>query len=152
MAHSKYYKRSESRDLEIMSLMTQRQVYNRKPEGILFYELEPAVVIDVIRDEKHPIFDKGKGSPHTNHNEWPSGYSGTEELDYSWIGRIMAREIYSQETVPISELDWIIPLENGLMEYPLVNELVVVVDFMGSKYYSRRLNTRNFINNTLVCR
>jgi len=131
-----------------MSLMTQRQVYNRKPEGILFYELEPAVVIDVIRDESHSVFKKDKGSPHQNHNEWPSGYNNTEDLDYAWIGRIKAREINSQETVPVNELDWILPLEAGLMEYPLVNELVIVVEFMGSKYYSRRLNTRNFINNS----
>ena len=133
MAHSKYYKRSESRDIDVSTLMTQRQIYNRKPEGILFYELEPAVVIDVIRDEDHPMFKKKSASPHVNHNEWPSGYNDPEILDYSWIGRIKAREIYSQETVPVSELDWIIPLESGLMEYPLVNELVIVMDYMGLK-------------------
>jgi hypothetical protein len=148
MAHSKYYKRSESRDLEISSLMTQRQIYNRKPEGILFYELEPAVVIDVIRDETHPIFKKKTGSPHINKTDWPTGYNDPETLDYSWVGRIMAREIYSQTSVPINELGWIIPLESGVVEYPLVNELVIVIDYMGSKYYTRRLNTRNFINNS----
>ena len=148
MAHSKYYKRSEDRDLEIQSLMTQRQIYTRKPEGILFYELEPAVVIDVIRDETHPVFKKGKEAPHVSNNEWPVGYNDIEHLDYSWVGRIKARQINSQESVPVSELDWIIPLESGYVEYPLVNELVVVVEYMGSKYYSRRLNTRNFINNS----
>tara|TARA_A100001037_G_C15151929_1_gene639844 strand:- start:3622 stop:6687 length:3066 start_codon:yes stop_codon:yes gene_type:complete len=128
--------------------MTQRQIYSRKPEGILFYELEPAVVIDVIRDETHPIFKKGKTSPHVSNNEWPAGYNDVEHLDYSWTGRIKARQINSQESVPVSELDWIIPLEAGLIEYPLVNELVIVVEYMGSKYYTRRLNTRNFINNS----
>jgi hypothetical protein len=128
--------------------MTQRQIYTRKPEGILFYELEPAVVIDIIRDETHPVFKKGTESPHVSNNEWPTGYNDTEHLDYSWVGRIKARQINSQESVPVSELDWIIPLESGHVEYPLVNELVVVVEYMGSKYYTRRLNTRNFINNS----
>lgn len=148
MAHSKYYKRSEDRDLEIQSLMTQRQIYNRKPEGILFYELEPAVVIDIIRDHEHPVFKKGNDAPHVSNNEWPQGYNDKETLDYSWVGRIKARQINSQESVPVSELDWIIPLESGILEYPLVNEVVIVVEYMGSKYYTRRLNTRNFINNS----
>ena len=49
MAHSRYYKQSNKREVEVSTLMTQRQIYNKSPEGILFYELEPAVVIDVIQ-------------------------------------------------------------------------------------------------------
>ena len=146
MAHSKYYKQSNSREVEVSTLMTQRQIYNKSPEGILFYELEPAVVIDVIRDETHPIFKNKKTSPKVSTEEWPTNYNEKDTPDYSWIGRIKARLIVEQETTPISELGWLIPLENSIREYPLVNELVVVSQYMGSRYYSRRLNTRNFIN------
>jgi hypothetical protein len=146
MAHSKYYNRSESREIEVSTLMTQRQIYNKKPEGILFYELEPAVVIAVIRDENHPIFKNKREYPKVSGDEWPTNYNEKDTPDYSWIGRIKARLIVEQETTPVSELDWIIPLENTIREYPLVNELVIISQYMSSKYYSRRLNTRNFIN------
>lgn len=146
MAHSKYYKRSESREIEVSTLMTQRQIYNRNPEGILFYELEPAVVIDVIRDENHPIFKNKKEYPKISENEWPQNYNEKDTPDYSWIGRVKARQIVEQESTPVEEIDWLIPLENTIRELPLVNELVIVSSYMGSKYYSRRLNTRNFIS------
>lgn len=146
MAHSKYYKQSNKREIEVSTLMTQRQIYNKTQEGILFYELEPAVVIDVIRDENHPIFKNTKKSPRVSTEEWPTNYNQKDTPDYSWIGRIRARLIVEQETTPVEELGWIIPIENSIREYPLVNELVIVSQYMGSRYYSRRLNTRNFIN------
>ena len=63
---------------------------------------------------------------------------------------LKARLIVEQETTPIDELGWIIPLENSIKEFPLVNELVIVSQYMGSQYYSRRLNTRNFINTVQI--
>jgi hypothetical protein len=146
MAHSKYYKQSNKREIEVSTLMTQRQIYNKSPEGILFYELEPAIVIDVIRDETHPIFKDKKNYPKVSTEEWPTNYNDSDTPDYSWIGRIRARLIIEQETTPVDELGWIIPQENTIREYPLVNELVIVSTYMNSRYYTRRLNTRNFIN------
>ena len=48
----------------------------------------------------------------------------------------------------MSELTWILPLETGVKEFPLLNENVVIVKYLNSIYYSRRINTRNFLNNS----
>ena len=84
--------------------MTQRQIFSRKPEGILFYELEPAVVIDVIRDEEHPMFENKKSAPKVDEKEWPSGYNVKTDIDYSWVGRVKARMIYSQSKTEANDL------------------------------------------------
>jgi hypothetical protein len=146
MAYSNYFKRSEDQEVEESTLMTQRQIFSRSPEGIFFYELEPAVVVDVIRDDEHPIFEKETSAPKVDEKEWPAGYNGKEDVDYSWIGRVKARMIYSQAQTPTNELNWIYPLECSVKEYPLVNEMIIISKYMGSYYYTRRLNTRNFIN------
>ena len=68
-----------------------------------FYELEPAVVLDVITDETHPIF-KARDSK-INPKEWPDDINGNESLqsdpDYTWIGRVLVRPLISQQRVEI---------------------------------------------------
>ena len=60
----------------------------------------------------------------------------------------LSKIINSQQQQPVETLDWITPLETGIYEYPLVNEVVIVSFYMDRAYYSRRLNSRNFINNS----
>lgn len=147
MAHISINQKSRKRELETHSLLTTRNSVLKNEDTSLFYELEEAVVIDVIRDETHPVFTQNENSPKINRATWPTGYNDPSIPDYSWIGRIKARLIHSQTETTIDNLDWITPLETNLFEYPLVNELVVVSSYLGRSYYSRRVNYRNFINN-----
>jgi len=66
--------------------------------------------------------------------------------DYSYVGRILIRMIFSNKNMPREMLTWAKPLENGIKEYPLLNEVVIVHKYLNSYYYTRKLNTRNNMN------
>ena len=146
MAHTKVNQQNSRPKTEQHKLSTSRGANLSKPDVTLFYELEAAVVIDVIRDENHPVFKNKK--PKVERSTWPDGYNDPVTPDYSWVGRVKARLIHSQQQQPVDTLDWITPLETGLYEYPLVNEVIVVSTYMDRMYYTRRVNSRNFINNS----
>lgn len=150
MAYTKTHRKNRNSEIGKHEISTSRSSLTSQPDRDLFYELEAGIVIDVIRDETHPVFTQNKFSPKTETSNWPEGYSNPSnpDLDYSWIGRIKVRLINSQQQLPIDNLDWVIPHETNLFEYPLVNEVVVVSQYMGKMYYTRRLNSRNFINNS----
>lgn len=135
-------------ETEVSRLSTSKSTLKAKHARIDFFELEAAVVIDVIRDEEHPVFLFDETSPHVDSEEWPTGYNEPMTADYSWIGRVKVRMLQSQQQKPAEELDWVKPLETALVEYPLVNEVVIISKYEGSLHYSRRLNSRNFINNS----
>lgn len=156
MAHIKTQNKSKTQNLEKKQLATVRSSELESPDTSLFYELEAAIVIDVIRDETHPIFSPSNPEvPMVEGSTWPASkpdnggktYNDSTTPDFSWIGRVRVRMINSQQTTPVDKLDWVTPLETGVFEYPLVNEIVVVSQYMGRLYYNRRLNVRNFINN-----
>lgn len=147
MAYSTYIKKSSKRELNTKSLASVRGLKLETPDTVQFYEYEPAVVLDVIRDEHHPIFKSGN-VPKIVNTEWPTSYNDPEKPDYSYIGRIKARGVYSQENAPWEELMWLIPIDHSIKEYPLVNEMVIMVKYLDSWYYQRRINSRNFINNS----
>lgn len=153
MAYTSKQLKANTRETLKSELTTSRKSTLQKPDGSFFYELEAAIVIDVIRDETHPIFTNEK--PKVERSTWPDGYNDPTEgshngdiLDYSWIGRVRVRMINSQAQTPIKLLDWVTPIETAIYEYPLVNEVVVVSNYMGRFYYTRRVNSRNFINNS----
>lgn len=117
-----------------------------------FYELEPAVVLDVILDENHSIF-KTKATK-LDYTSVPDNFegkpSGNDSIDYSWIGRILVRPLVSLYNIDKDDInDWAIPMENtGIVEYPLVNEVVIVGRYFKKLYYFRKLNIPNgFLNN-----
>ncbi len=113
-----------------------------------FYEIEPAIVLDIILDNQHPFLQK---NPYTlNPTEWPVGVNGqppaTTDLDYTWVGRALIRPIYSQENVAKEDLIWAMPLESNISEYPVLNELVGMVFYLGQYYYTRKINIFNTLN------
>src|ERR1051326_6510374 len=119
-----------------------------------FYEFEPAIVLDVILDENHPIFQKGnKLYTLVDTDHWPADFKGlkpnNDDKDFSWIGRVLVRPIYSQENTEKDKLVWALPLDSNISEYPLINEIVIVTKYLNSFYYSRKLNSRNFPNNNV---
>jgi len=127
--------------------MSRRAGMDRKPELSLFYEFEPAVVLDVILDESHPSF-KGKT---LDVDTYPPNADGSSpeftDPDFSWIGRVKVRMLYSQTGADKELLGWAYPLENtGLTEFPLVNEVVAVVKYLDAYYYTRKININSMLN------
>ena len=113
-----------------------------------FYEIEPAIVLDIILNNEHAFFKSQDYKLISD--QWPVSVDGKAPLktdkDFTWIGRALVRLVYSQKDVQKEELIWAIPLESNLSEYPLLNELVGVVFYMGRYYYTRKINTFNTVN------
>lgn len=112
-------------------------------------QFEPAVVLDVILDDSHPIF---KTKININPTEWPDAANDKPadqtDKDYTYIGRVLVRPFSTHKTVEKEKLPWALPLENtGITEYPLVNEIVAVVNYLGILYYTRKINIKGFTNN-----
>lgn len=148
MAHTITDRRGEQNLKQDDMLATKRFVVERKPDTTYFYELEEAVVLDVVMDENHPIFTD---SLNLDVESWPPNIDGTEpvpsEKDYSWIGRIRFRFLNSQINEEKTVLEWAYPMENtGLVEYPLMNEIVIVGEYMGRYFYTRKLNANSTVN------
>lgn len=151
MAYTITDRRSEQNVKQDDMLASKRFVIERKPDTVNFYELEEAVVLDVIMDENNPAMKDSKLDVET----WPPNIDGSEpnasEKDYSWIGRIRFRFLKSQINQEKSVLDWAYPLENtGLVEYPLMNEIVIVGKYMGKYFYTRKLNTSSTVNSNAL--
>ncbi len=117
-----------------------------------FYEFEPAVVLDVILDEKHEIF-KNKELVKLDYDRAQADVSGNKPLpddpDYSWIGRALVRLVETQQKMEKEQLTWATPLDPNISEYPLINEVVAVVQYMGQVYYSKALNSGNLPNSNV---
>ena len=60
MAFTNYLKNSITSEASKKTLASGRSVVNKPDDSLLFYELEPAVVVDVIRDETHSVFKDKK--------------------------------------------------------------------------------------------
>jgi hypothetical protein len=63
-----------------------------------------------------------------------------DDVDYSWIGRVLVRTIFTQNKVEKEQLVWAYPLESNISEYPLINEVVIVVKYLDQVFYTRKLN------------
>lgn len=119
------------------------------PSGNEFYELEPAIVLDIILDEKHPeIVNKRHLVDIRN---IPANYKNEQanrlDVDYNYIGACKVRLCFSQQGLEKEKLSWAFPMEStGVVEYPLLNEVVIVVKYLDKLFYTRKLNLNGFIN------
>lgn len=124
-----------------------------------FYEIEPAIVLDIILDEEHQYFNQTPLKIVSD--QWPVDVEGKpasdeSDWDYTWMGRALVRLINSQRSIEKEDLVWALPLETNISEYPLLNEVVGVVQYLGQYYYTRKigiLNTPNAnadFNNELI--
>ena len=82
------------------------------------------LVEDIILNETHPEYSKEYG---TN------------------IGMVKVRLIPEDRGVPSELLNWAVPLDTTLREYPLKNELVLIFYSLGRMFYTRRINATNKI-------
>ena len=96
MAYTNLNRRAEQGVKQDDMLASKRFTIERKPDALYFYELEEAVVLDVVMDENHPIVQRSKLNPE----EWPPNIDGSEpnaeEKNYSLIGQIRFRFLKSQ--------------------------------------------------------
>lgn len=110
-----------------------------------FYEIEPAVVLDIIIDDKHPYFKN-----EYIREQWPiSVYDKMPDKgdkDYTWVGRILVRLLYTQRELEKEDLVWAMPLESNISEFPVMNEIVGVIHHMGQYFYTKKLNLFNTLN------
>ena len=115
-----------------------------------FYELEPAIILDVVMDKTHEIFTSGKT---IGEEPWAPDLKGLpvdkNDVDYTWIGRALVRPTNSGRQIEKERLVWAIPLEANSSEYPLINEIVVVGKYLGKYYYSKKLNYTNLVNHNV---
>lgn len=128
-------------------LASKRFVIERKPDSSYFYELEEAVVLDVILDELHPEFS----NTELDVIDWPPNIDGSVPIvgdkDYSLIGRIKFRFLNSERGKDKEQLAWAFPIENtGLTEYPLMNEVVIVGKYLNKYFYTKKINFKSVVN------
>jgi len=113
-----------------------------------FYSMEEAIVLDIILDTNHPEIQNQKikvsSFPDNYKNQTPS----SNDLDCTYIGRALVRMVHSQQGMSKNQLLWALPLDvTGIVEYPLLNEVVIVVKYLDNLYYTKKINHRGFINN-----
>lgn len=111
-----------------------------------FYEIEPAIVTDIILDKSHPYF-----SGHTlDADRTPIDVDGKKPLptdpDFTWMGKALVRLIYNQKRVEKEKLIWALPLETNTLEFPVLNEIVGITNYLGIYYYTRTINLSNYTN------
>lgn len=137
---------SSTQTLDNVSLSAARR--SVKSTADEFYEIEPAVVLDIILDENHPYLADKQNTLVPN--QWPVDVNGKAPLktdkDYTWIGRVLIRLLETNINVEKEDLIWAMPLESNISEYPLLNEIVGVVSYLGQYYYTRKINKFNTIN------
>ena len=112
-----------------------------------FFEIEDAIVLDVIYDINHPEIKNIVAE------DWVDNYknelANPSDKNYTYIGRICFRMLNSQIGIPKEKLSWAKPMHStGIVEYPLLNEIVTVAKYRNEWYYFRRLNTTGFVNNS----
>ncbi len=142
-----------TRTLDSFGLATSQTIGQSSGLGE-FYEMELGVVLDIILDDKHPIFTKKeKFHQKIDIDRWPVDLEGKQplkdDIDYTWIGRALVRPLISEKLTEKDQLPWAFPLDNNLSEYPLLNETVILLSQDGKLYYTRKVNYHNWPNNNL---
>lgn len=92
-----------------------------------FYELEAAEVVDIILDDTHPDF-----------------------VDYIDIGKAKVRMVISENGKEKSTLSYAKPLDSNIKSFPLLHEIVIVMQHLNELYYTQRLNVYNAPNQNAI--
>jgi len=95
-----------------------------------FYELEPVEVLEVYLDDPKvggkklfPLFPKIGA-----------------KVDFSYVGGIKGRFVYSQSGVNVNECFDFLPLNPNINNIPTVGEVVIGVMYFGKYFYTTQLN------------
>lgn len=116
--------------------------------GRSIIQFEPAIVLDVILDDSHPMFS-GIGNVSAP-LELPPDFRGEplsiQDRDYFSIGAALVRLCYTHEKFEKDALIWAVPLDSTLLSVPVLNEVVHVVKIFDKFYYTSKVNTRGNCN------
>lgn len=147
MAYTELNKKNDLNVKQDDLLASKRFVLENKANISNFFELEEAVVLDVILDENHPEMKKSSADPEDLPKNIDGSVPTTKDLDYAMIGKIRFRFLNSERGKPKAALNWAYPVENtGVTEWPLMNETVIVGRYLEKYFYFRKLNTKSFVN------
>lgn len=121
-----------NRNISLQGLTTADDVYDIINDNVEklseFYEIEPAFVLEVLLDPEKLPRKKGTNLP-----------------DWSYLGTIKARYVYSQGDG--DEIDaYIKPVSPHITVFPLKGEVVNVTTHGGQYYYYNPLNLKNQVN------
>jgi len=92
-----------------------------------FFELEPVEILEVHLDETKETFPKLKGDDEG-------------KPDYSYIGGIIGRYIYSEKGLMVDECRNYKPMNPNINNIPAVGEIVIGVKYFDQNYYTTQLN------------
>ena len=110
---------------------------------------EPGIVLDIILDDTHPLF-KSEISLVSTPTQFPPNsknkQANVSDKLYGDVGVVFIRLCYSQQGVSNKDLVRAYPLERECTSYPLLNEVVGVINYFGTYYYSNKINYRKFAN------
>lgn len=120
--------------------------FRSRPNTVVTDEFEAATVVDVILDEKHPdLKNKLVDVDFT-----PVGSDGSmpaiTDVDLSFIGCAVVRPIETFKNATRKSLILAYPLDASLSQYPIINEVVSVVHYLGKWYYTTQINLSNRVN------
>lgn len=88
-----------------------------------FYEFEPLEVLEVHLDETKSSFPLKEDQP-----------------DYSYIGGVLGRFIYSEQGISVDRCRSFKPLNPNMNSTPVVGEIVIGVKYLSDYYYISSLN------------
>jgi len=120
--------------------------------GRSIIQFEPAIVLDVVLDDNHPIFSKqGEGlgdviTPLENPPDFNGKPLSIKDRDYFSIGTALVRLCYTHEKFEKESLIWAVPLDSTLLSIPTLNEIVHVVKIFDKFYYTSKVNTKGNCN------
>jgi hypothetical protein len=102
-------------------------------------------VLDIILDDAHPLFNKEIPNIIIP-SEFPINFKDNvppaSDKNYGDIGLTLIRLCHSQQGVANQDLVRAYPLERDCTSYPLLNEAVGVIKYLGAYYYTNKINFR----------
>lgn len=143
-----YWERQNNSSPSLDTTSTYGQATKKQATADAFYEIEPAIVLDIILDKDHKYFQSVKFK--LNPDQWPISVekkaAEKTDLDYTWMGRALVRLLNTQRTIEKEDCVWALPLESNISEYPVINEVVGVVFYLGQYFYTKKINIFNVPN------
>ena len=137
------------RSTDDVNILSTKQDHRIIQSGRSIIQYEPAIVLDIVLDDSHPMFKRGLGNI-ISPLEYPVDFRGMSanetDRDYSLIGAALVRLCYSHVKFEKESLIWAIPLDSSMAVIPVLNEIVHVVKIFDKYYYTNRVNTKNGCN------
>ncbi len=94
-----------------------------------FYELEPVEVLEVYLD-----------GPEIGGKKFPFLPRIGSKIDYTFVGGIKGRFVYSQTGLNSDECFDFLPINPNINSVPTVGEIVIGVMYLGKYFYTTQLN------------